>query len=89
MSVLFVIAAVQQLQVRRFDVCRAFLHTPSNTTTYIQPPAEAGEPDDIVWSLNVTAYGLEEAMTEFDDHFSEVTLNLPHPLKRCIGDPTV
>ena len=28
-------------------------------------------------------------MTKFDDHFSEPTVNLPHPSKRCVGDPTV
>ncbi len=63
--------------------------TPSKSATHIQPPVEAGEADDVTRSLNVAAYGLEEAMAEFDDHFTEATVNLPHPLKRCVGDPTV
>ena len=89
MQVLLVIAWCESLVVRRFDVCRAFLHTPSKTPTYVKPPPEASEPADICWSLNVTAYGLEEAMTEFDEHFSDQTSKLPHPFRRCKGDPSV
>ena len=83
------IAATERLVVRRFDICRAFLHTPSRTTTLVVPPVEAGEESDIYWSLNVAAYGLEEAMTEFDAHFSEIVEKLPHPFRRSQGGPTI
>ena len=89
MATLLVIAAAENLAARRFDVRRAFLRTSSKTLTYIKPPPEAEEPEDTVWKLNVTAYGLEEAMAEFDDYFSTVTAKLPHPLRRCAGEPTI
>ncbi len=53
------------------------------------PPLEAEQQEGMVWELLVTAYGLEEAMMEFDDHFSEVSSNLPHKFTRCSGDPLV
>jgi hypothetical protein len=89
MSVLLVMAAMENLQVRRFDVCKAFLDTPSKTTTSIQPTKGSSEADEVVWNSNMTAYGLEGAAREFDDHFSAATVNLPQPFKRCVGDPTV
>ena len=55
----------------------------------MKPPKEAEEPADIVWSLNVTVYGLEEAMSEFDEFFSDQTAKLEHPFRRCAGDPSV
>eukprot|EP00929_Paragymnodinium_shiwhaense_P078530 TRINITY_DN40723_c0_g1_i2.p1 TRINITY_DN40723_c0_g1~~TRINITY_DN40723_c0_g1_i2.p1 ORF type:complete len:1143 (+),score=216.24 TRINITY_DN40723_c0_g1_i2:67-3429(+) len=89
MSLLLTIAASEDLAAQRFDVCRAFLHTPAKVPTFIYPPAEAEAVEGEVWSLNVVAYGLEEAMADFDDHFSEACMKLPHPFRRAKGDPTV
>ncbi len=57
--------------------------------TYVVPPPETDEPEGTIWKLLVTAYGLEDSMIEFDDHFSEVSSNMPNGFKRCSGDPTV
>jgi hypothetical protein len=53
------------------------------------PPPEADQPEGTICELLVTAYGLEEAMMEFDDHFNEINSNTPHRFKRFSGDPTV
>ena len=71
---LLIYAALHGLQVRLFDISRAFLHTPIQEDVFIERPAEWPKPDNCVWKMNCTVYGLKEAMVDFDTHFDNVVV---------------
>ena len=69
---LLVHAHLHGLAVRFFHVRRAFFHTPIREDVWIEPPPEWPNPNDELWHLRCTLYGLQEAMVDFETYFDEV-----------------
>ena len=96
LRILLVMAAAKKWTVKFFDISRAFLHTPCKEKVYLRAPPEYRDwyieqfgidPGDVAWLMNVTIYGLYEAMRDFDDHFSEVATEKAE-LKRLTSEPS-
>ena len=92
--VLLALASVRNYAAKIFDVSRAFLHTPAREDVWVEPPPEWPNPQSMVWYMNCTLYGLQEAMADFDSYFDKVLQGKLEPdgrdktnLKRHVADP--
>ena len=91
---MLIYAHLYNRKVKIFDVHRAFLHTPIQEDVWIEPPPEWPNPNDEVWHLRCTLYGLQEAMVDFDTHFDNIVQGQTtfdgYPvmsMKRCVSGP--
>ena len=74
LKILLVMAEHHGWSVKFFDISRAFLHTPVRERIFLKAPPEYRDycrerfdkdPGDVAWLMNVTIYGLYEAMRDF------------------------
>ncbi|CAK0851242.1 unnamed protein product [Prorocentrum cordatum] len=93
-KLLMVYAKVKDFAIYLFDISRAFLHTPIRELVYAEVPKEyCHSPDssDLVFKINKTVYGLNEAMIYVDDHFENIATGRSDEsnmiFKRCLSDP--
>ena len=92
---MLVMAEHHGCSVKLFDISRVFLHTPVREKVLKAPPEYRDyclerfnkDPGEVAWLMNVTIYGLYEAMRDFDEHFSTVAVK-EAGLTRMVSEPS-
>ncbi|CAK0858494.1 unnamed protein product [Prorocentrum cordatum] len=97
LRIVLALATIMGWKAKFFDISRAFLHTPIRDRVFLETPAEykqycidnfGYDPGDVVWLMQRTIYGLNEAMVDFDAHYSDISVN-QLGMRRLISEPNI